>query len=140
MKYINLDKIMTPLPMTVSTEASLAEVKTVFDDYPIHHLPVLDTNKKLAGIISKTDLDKFSWGKTLFSNPKKDAYNDALFHTVRVLDVMTPDVFTLTIHHTVEEAYKVFRIEMFRAIPIMDNDELVGIVTPIDLVKAFILD
>lgn len=138
MNILKMEDVMTKAPLTVNTEDPLTVVKKVFDAHRFHHLPVLDEHKKCVGIISRTDMDKFSWGKSLFANPKREEYNEALFHTVRVLDVMTPNAFTLEAQDTVEDAYRIFKSEIFRAIPIVNKGILVGIVTPIDLVGALI--
>jgi acetoin utilization protein AcuB len=138
MPRISLAEVMTKFPLTVQTEDPLTEVQDIFDQNSIHHIPVLSEEKQIVGIISKTDLDQLSWGMSLFKNPKRESYNEALMHTRRVKDVMTDNVYTLDVDDCIDDAYSVFRSEGFRAIPVLENGELVGIVTPIDLVKPFI--
>jgi CBS domain-containing protein len=138
MPRISLAEVMTKFPLTVQTEDPLTEVQDIFDQNSIHHIPVLTAEKQIVGIISKTDLDQLSWGMSLFKNPNRESYNEALMHTRRVKDVMTDNVYTLDVDDCIDDAYSVFRSEGFRAIPVLENGELVGIVTPIDLVKPFI--
>lgn len=138
MKEIQLLEVMTPQPITVNTENTLAEVHVLLKENHIHHIPVVDHENRVVGILSKSDMDQLSWGITLFKIPNREDYNDALYHTRRVKDIMTKDVSILKQSDTINQAYDVFRKRDFRAIPIVDGDKLVGIVSPIDLVKPFI--
>ncbi len=138
MSKITLREVMSAKPVTVQTQDPLSEVREVFSKHSIHHIPVIDENRQIVGIISSSDLDRLSWGSTLFKNVKKAEYNKALHQTYRVLDVMTADVYTLDADQTINEAYHIFKEGLFRAIPILENGKLVGIVSPIDLVKPFI--
>lgn len=138
MSKITLREIMSANPVTVQTQDPLSEVRKVFNNHSIHHIPVMDEKQQIVGIISSSDLDRLSWGTTLFKNVKKEEYNEALYHTYRVMDVMTTDVYTLDADQTIDEAYEIFKEGLFRAIPVIENAALVGIISPIDLVKPFI--
>jgi CBS domain-containing protein len=138
MPRISLSEVMTKFPLTVQAEDPVIEVQDIFEEYSIHHIPVLSEDKQVVGIVSKTDIDQLSWGISLFANPNRESYNEALMHTRRVKDIMTKNVYTLDVDDSIEDAYSVFRSEDFRAIPVLENGDLVGIVTPIDLVKPFI--
>jgi CBS domain-containing protein len=140
MSRIPLSEVMTKFPVTVNTEDPLSEVQDIFEEYHIHHLPVLSNDRQIVGIISKSDMDQLTWGVSLFKNHNREEYNEALMHTRRAKDVMTPNVYTLDVDDSIDDAYSVFRAEHFRAIPVLENGDLVGIVTPIDLVKPFIAD
>ena len=129
---------MTTNLITVKTQDPLSQVKVVFSNHNIHHIPVVGPDQNIVGIISSSDLDQLSWGTTLFKNVKKAEYNEALYHTYRVKDVMTTNVYTLNADQTINEAYHIFQEGMFRALPILEKGELVGIVSPIDLVSPFI--
>jgi acetoin utilization protein AcuB len=51
------EKIMTPAPLlTITPESSVVEVARIMLEKKVHCLPVLDKNKKLAGIITESDL------------------------------------------------------------------------------------
>lgn len=138
MSRISLSEVMTKFPLSVNTEDPLTKVQELFDQNSIHHIPVMSEDHQIAGIISKSDLDQLTWGVSLFKNHNRDEYNEALMHTRRAKDIMTANVYTLDVDDSIDDAYSVFRAEHFRAIPVLENGELVGIVTPIDLVKPFI--
>ena len=134
MENIKLEEIMTALPITVSFEDNLSTVSRIFENKNIHHIPVIDESHSLCGIISKTDLDRVSHGMTLFNNPSAGSYNKALFECTLATEVMTKDVHTLKPNDTVQFAYNVFRANKYRAIPIVLDRKLVGIVTPLDII------
>lgn len=51
----SIEQIMTPRPVTISSQASLAEVLYLLNRYQLSRLPVTD-GKKLVGIITRSDL------------------------------------------------------------------------------------
>jgi CBS domain-containing membrane protein len=48
--------IMTTHVSTVSVTTSIAKLVPMFAAYGHHHIPVLDTQEKLAGMITQADL------------------------------------------------------------------------------------
>jgi CBS domain-containing protein len=133
-----LANIMTLKPTTLNPEQTAFEVSEIFNESSFHHLPVVDEEGKVVGLVSRTDLDQHSIGSSLFANSNRQDYTDALFHTLLVEYFMTKNLFTLKSTDTILDAYRLFKSHQFRAIPIVDDDILVGIVTPIDLVKAYL--
>ncbi|RMF29821.1 MAG: CBS domain-containing protein [Bacteroidetes bacterium] len=126
-------KLMTTNLITVNPEDSLATVKELFDNNPIHHLPVVRF-KKIVGMISKSDLLYFLHG---FSQSKTDrAIEEARLRSWKAQDIMTTGVAKVESSEPVRTALEVFKVNRFHALPIVDNDELVGILTPYDIIKA----
>ncbi len=125
--------IMTTKLLTVSPKDTLQEVKDIFDNNKIHHVPVVKY-KNLLGIISKTDLLHFVKG---FS---KNNY-DEIINTTRLKnylaeDIMTTGIAKLDSDSKISTALKVFKENLFHAIPIMEDNEIVGIITTYDIIKA----
>ena len=73
----------------------------------------------------------------VFKNPNKEAYTQALFETIEAGEVMTETVVKLQSDDSIQEAYRLFKENKFHALPILLNQELVGIVTPLDLLDYF---
>lgn len=132
-----LRDIMTPQPFTVNRNDCLDKVEALFEEHHIHHLPVVDNSGSLRGIISQTDFEGMKYGLSLFRMPNREEYNQVLFRATRVADVMTKDVVELSPYDTILKAYKIFKRNSFRAIPIVDKGHLVGILTPLDLLDHF---
>jgi CBS domain-containing protein len=50
--------VMTPNPITISEDGDLADARYIMLRNRISGLPVVDSNKKLTGIVTKTDIVK----------------------------------------------------------------------------------
>jgi acetoin utilization protein AcuB len=134
-----LSEIMHKNVICLTNEDTVDKAVQIFENKSFHHIPVIDQKGVIIGIISTSDLDKFSWGKSFFVNKQKKEMNSLLYETYRTVDIMTQEVFTLHPDQTVGEAIRVFKSGNFRAIPICDGDSLEGIVTPIDILHFILI-
>ncbi|HFB99717.1 MAG TPA: CBS domain-containing protein, partial [Phaeodactylibacter sp.] len=73
----------------------------------------------------------------LFQNPKIETYNEILFQTLLVKDIMTKTVVSFRPTDSIQLAYMVFKENKFRAMPVLSGEKLVGIVTPLDILDYF---
>ncbi len=128
-------KIMQKDVVTIDKEDTIARAAQILQSHNFHHIPVIDDQRQVIGMISQTDIDKISWGKSLFVNHQKEALNEALFTTLRSVDIMTKEVFVMDKSQSIKAACQAFQKSQFRAIPIVENNALVGILTPIDLIR-----
>ena len=113
--------IMTTEVVTLSPTDNLLRVRELLFEKRFHHLPVIDDDRKLVGIITSWDLIK--------ANIPQDE-----FETCKVGDIMTTKVATLHPNEMVGAAAMVFLRHLFHAIPIVEHDNtLVGIVTTHDV-------
>lgn len=116
-----VSSIMTSDLITVTPEDTLTSVYKIFRSKRIHHLPVV-VGKKLVGILTTYDLFK------LEKSPKD--YGDTL-----VKDVMTTKLATLESSAKVGSAVLIFIENLFHAVPIVEGEELVGIISTLDVMK-----
>jgi CBS domain-containing protein len=128
-----ISSIMTTKLLTVNPEDKLEVVKELFDKNKIHHLPVV-RYKKMVGLISKTDLLFFIKG--LSENSFDDIINTTRLRNYKAEDIMTKGIAKMEPKDRINVALKVFCENLFHAIPIVEDDELVGIVTTYDIIKA----
>ena len=127
--------IMTKNLVTVSEEDSLLHVKKVFDENNFHHLPVVSF-KKIVGIISKTDFNHFMGG---MSKADGDQFvNDSKLENTHAKDIMTKGLGKLEPSDRINVALEIFSKNWFHALPVVDNDELVGIVTTQDVIRTIL--
>lgn len=133
---IALGDIMTRQPHSLSPMDLVSRADRICTDYHIHHLPVVNIYGKVVGILSRSDLLKISHGLSLFGNRDSGQLNEALFASVLVRDVMTRSVQILHSDDTIADALVLFEENSFHAIPIIEQDLLVGIVTPLDLLRV----
>ncbi|MBK7096583.1 MAG: CBS domain-containing protein [Saprospiraceae bacterium] len=114
--------IMTNDPITITKDDSIGEASRVLKKFKIEHLPVIDDNRKLIGIISFYDL----W-------ECKKCYSD--YDNIKVGEVMTKNVVKLHPEDKVGSVAEIFLENLFEAIPIVDDSNtLIGIVTMLDIV------
>ncbi len=128
-----ISTIMTSKLITVNPLDKLIEVHQIFETHKIHHLPVV-RYKKIVGMISKTDLLYFLKGIT--NNDYENFLNEARLKNYCAEDIMTTGLATLASTDRIGVALQIFKENLFHAIPIVDNDELQGIVTTYDIISA----
>lgn len=125
--------IMTTDLLTVNPKDPLKAVKDIFDRHRIHHLPVVRF-KKVVGIISKSDLLYFLRG--MHKDGSTKIFNDISLNNYFAEDIMTTGIAKLEPDDRINVALEVFKENLFHAIPVVDNDELVGIVTTYDIIST----
>ncbi len=101
----------------------------------IHHLPVLDKDEKLVGIVTEKDL--------LYASPSVattlSVYEmTSLLAKLHVDKVMTRNVVTITEDVPLEEAARIMADRRIGGLPIMRGPTLVGMITESDLFRIFI--
>ncbi len=117
--------------VTVNPETPLSEVKKIFDAHPFHHLPVVSF-RKIVGIISRTDFDRFVGGMKR-ANDKEEVLEDT-----RAEEIMTKGLGKLEPDDRINVALEIFSKNWFHALPVVQNDELVGIITTQDIIRALL--
>lgn len=128
-----VSELMTKDLITVNPEDKLMAVKKIFDENRIHHIPVVRF-RKIVGIISKTDLLYFMKGVANFRHP--DVMNEGRLLITRAQEIMTTGLGKLEPTDRINVALEVFRENILHALPVVENDELVGILTTHDIIVA----
>lgn len=109
---------------TIPPEATVFEAIQVMADRNIGALPVLAAGK-LVGIVSERDYTR------------KVAIKGRSSKDTKVMEILTAPV-TATPSHTVEECMKLMTSHRVRHLPIVDGDQLIGLVSIGDLVNWII--
>ena len=118
-----LQTIMTTDVITLNPDNTLGDARNIFLEKHIHHIPVVDANNKLVGMVTSWDI--FKLGKSAEE-----------YASIKVSDLMTRKLATLEPDSHLGAAAEVLMIHLFHAIPIVNDDrELKGIVTTYDLLK-----
>ena len=116
----------TRAPVTVTPDASVAQVVALLAAERIGAVPVVDADGRPVGILSERDLGR------LVADGGADCA-DAL-HAV-VGEVMTSPAVTVTPATPVLQALAQMTRRRIRHLPVMDGDAMVGVVSIGDLVK-----
>lgn len=128
-------EIMTRNVICVTENTTMDEVKRLFRENDLHHIPVT-TDTRVIGIISTTDLNKVMHHFTLFKVKNTEAVNDSVLRSLLAKEVMSSPVATIQMDASLMTVASVFRENLFHALPVVDgNGDLVGMVTPFDLMN-----
>lgn len=123
--------VMTKEIVVASTTSKFSQVQKLFLEHNVSHLPVMDGNE-LVGIISNFDIMR-AYAKTV--EGARTVSWDHLDDMFTVTDWMTKNPKTFSSKDTIADAAKALTENNFEALPIVDEDELVGIITTKDLVS-----
>ena len=127
----SIEAIMSTNLITVSPSATLAEARTLMHENRIHHLPVLDGDK-LIGLITLTNVlaatDSFL----------RDDGSRIHADEIGISDAMVTDVATVNVSASLRHAALFLEKHKIGCLPVMNNDELVGIITDTDFVAVAI--
>ena len=130
-----VSRIMTRNPVFIHPELSLAETRSMMDKERIGHLPVLNKNNTLVGLITKVDLLKAGPSPATSLDMYEISY---LLSKINVEKVMEKDVITVQEDETIEEAARIMADRGIGCLPVMNGSLLVGIVTDTDIFHFFV--
>jgi len=126
---------MSHHPITVTQDVGIEEALKIMRDEKVRRLPVLNRRDLLAGIVSEKDLLLASPSPATSLSIHEMHY---LLSKMKVSQVMTKDVITVTEYTLLEEAACIMVDNKIGGLPVMRDDKLVGIITETDLFKIFI--
>ncbi|MFQ6057901.1 MAG: CBS and ACT domain-containing protein [Anaerolineae bacterium] len=120
--------------VTVTEETSFQDALRLMRDHKIRRLPVLDKRDRLVGIVVEKDL--------LYASPSPATSLSVfemhyLLAKLKIKDVMTRRVITVGEDCPLEEAARIMVDNRIGSLPVMRDDQLVGIITETDIFKVF---
>jgi CBS domain-containing protein len=131
-KTEKVSQIMTASVISIDKNTNdLRDAKMIFRKEGIRHLPVTDGGK-LCGILSKNDINRLSFG-ALFDN-QGDA-DEAVLEMLTLDQIMTAHPRVVTPETSIKEVAEIFAKEDFHSLPVVDGEDLKGIVTSTDVIK-----
>jgi len=123
--------IMTDELVTVNLKNSLRDVKKIFSERKLRHLPVVEEDR-LVGMVSRTDMMRLSFGN-LFDN--QEHADEAMLDMLNIEQVMAHHPVTVSPEMTIREAAQILTEKEFHALPVVDGSHLKGIVTTTDVIQ-----
>jgi acetoin utilization protein AcuB len=128
-------RVMTRNPIVAHPDMPVTEARSLMEKEKIGHLPVLDRNNNLAGIVAQQDLVKAGPSKATSLDMYEISY---LLSKIRVNEIMTKNILTVDENEVVEEAARIMADRDIGCLPVMKGFLLVGIITDTDLFHFFI--
>lgn len=130
-----IGRIMHTNLITVSPETSLVDATQILKEKEIDHLLVVDDDKKLVGLVSDRDLKQY-WASPATSLSNHEL--NYLLQKVVVSMVMAKTVVTVPASTTIERAALIMQQHRISALPVMEDNELVGIITSTDVMGVLL--
>jgi len=129
---MSLDAIMSTDLKTVSPQDSLASVRTIMHDNRIHHVPVVNDENKLVGLVTLTDV--------LAATDSVLRDDESRLHVgeIKVEDIMVQNLATIDEHASLRQAAMFLEKHGIGCLPVVTDGNLRGIVTDTDFVGVAI--
>jgi acetoin utilization protein AcuB len=133
---MNVTKLMTKKVISVRALDSVETAVQLLNRRGVRHLLVMDRGR-LQGIISDRDIKRAM--DTAKSNKRIMSVGGLYFllEPILVEEVMTTEVLTILPTTSVYEAAKIMVGRRFGALPVMQKNKVVGIITETDLLRYF---
>jgi acetoin utilization protein AcuB len=131
-----ISEYMTSDPITISSAVFLPEARRILNEFHIRHLPVVDRENKLVGIVSDRDLRSAYPSSVTTRGDKILAFEQV--EKTTVADMMTTTCSTLGPDATLDDALLIFDRDKVGGIPVVSEDNVVlGIFSLLDLTAAY---
>lgn len=126
-----VEQIMKTNVITLPPSATIAKALSLLEEHRIRHIPIINEDNHVLGIVSDRDLRDAS--PSIF---KKESEKSELKNEVQ--SIMSHPVVTIHPLDFIEEIAKIFYDEAFAALPVIQDNQLVGIVTEKDMLYTLI--
>jgi acetoin utilization protein AcuB len=132
-----VSRSMTQKVITTTPEASVFDAYEKMSRYRIRHLPVIDADDRLIGIVTDRDI-RSALPYSKLKDPSRAAKTEKVID-LKVKDIMTTEPKTIGPHHTIQDALVLIQELRVGALPVVDKEgKLKGILSVRDLLRAFI--
>ena len=125
-----VSEIMTKDVLLLDADDPIREAEKTFRNHFLRHAPVM-SDGELVGMLSIVDLNNRQ-------ESNEEAEGDPHFITARVEQLMTPDPVSIQSDSTIREVATLFMENEFHAIPVLEDDRIVGIISTTDIIKFFL--
>ena len=141
------DDIMSVDVVTVAPDTNIIDVAKTLIEYNVSAVPVVDSDRRLVGLVSEGDLMRRpesgterhpSWWLTLLANSDERARTFVKSHGQYAKDVMTRKVITVTEETPIEDIAEILEKNKIKRAPVVRDGKVVGIVSRANLLHGLI--
>ena len=111
--------------LTVSPETLLLDIHRMFVEEEIHGAPVVDDDGKVCGVITSLDL-------------LRPGADDVDAERLTAADIMTRELVSVSPNTPISEVAQMMREQHVHRVLVIENRELLGVLTTFDLLRAFV--
>ena len=130
-----ISTIMTTNVITLNNNYTLETAEKLFKKHKIRHIPVV-SGQTIKGMLSYTDLLRISFADAV--DEDTDTVDTVVYNMFDIEQVMAKNLVSVSSTTTIKEVAEVLASKEFHALPVIDDNKLVGIVTTTDLIKYLI--
>ncbi len=132
-----VSRSMTRKVITAGPETGIFEAQELMTQSKIRHLPVIETDGRLVGIV--TDRDIRSALPYEFFKKHPSMQEKEKFSKLQIKDIMSKNPITISPTYTIQDALLMIQDAKVGALPVVDEENrLTGIISVRDLLRAFI--
>ena len=118
----------------ISPDTTIAHAADMMREQKLHRLPVIE-NDQLVGLVTEGTIAEASPSKATSLSIYEMNY---LLNKTKVGDVMIRDVVTISQFASLEDATYLMLKNKIGILPVVDNEQLYGVITDRDIFKAFL--
>lgn len=128
----SIDAIMTTGLITIAPSSSLADARSLMHEHRIHHLPVVEEDNHLVGLLTLTDV--------LAATDSRLRNDDSRIHAtdICIREVMVTDIVTVDERASLRQAALFLEQHKIGCLPVVEDSKLIGIITDTDFVAVAI--
>lgn len=134
-KGTKVTEVMSHHVIVATGSHTFSQVCKLFLEFNLHHLPVVDDNDHVLGIISSYDVLKIYNSEAGKLGNVSEEIMDAKF---KLTDIMTAEPITIPENENIGHVAEIFTNQGIQSLPVVDGSgKIKGIITVRDLVKQF---
>ena len=127
-----VSKIMTKELVKLCLHDDLYKAEKLFKEHHIRHIPVVK-NRHIVGMLSLSDLQRISFLDSYDANEIK--IDNAIYNMLSIEQIMVKKPIMVTSTISIKSVVEILSENEFHALPVVDNEILVGIVTTTDILR-----
>ncbi len=132
MPVMRVQDLMTRDVIAVHPGDSLARLRDMMIDRDVRHMPVIEGEGNLVGLVSQRDLLR---NHLIEQADVPDFIEDALLERLLIREIMTTGVISIEPQIDIREAAQLMYENKWGCLPVVEGTRLVGILTESDFVR-----
>lgn len=134
-RTLEVRDLMTPKVFTLKPADSLEDLYELMDDKHVRHVPIVDREGDLVGLVTHRDLSRSVLG------PQEGlplSVQEDILRRRRVREIMATEVDTIEPDAPLQSAAEILLESKIGCLPVVEGDHLVGILTEADFVRYYL--
>ena len=127
-----ISKIMTKKLVTLTLFDDLYIAEKLFKENHIRHIPIVE-DEHIIGMLGYSDLERISFLDSFDANETK--VDNAIYNMLNIGQLMVKNLIKVNSATTIKSVVEILSKNEFHALPVVENNILVGIVTTTDILK-----